>query len=103
RLAAEFDFIRELRGEGLMIGIDLSVEGQPYVVAALREGLLINCTHDHVLRLLPPFIVSEKQVDDFLDRFRNVLAQTRRPARIPVEAVQTNADFGSPHALAAVR
>ena len=103
RLAAEFDFIRELRGEGLMIGMDLSVEGQPYVVAALREGLLINCTHDHVLRLLPPFIVTEKQVDDFLNRFRGVLAHTRRPARIPVEAAETNADFGSQHALATVR
>ena len=47
---------------------------------ALRQGLLINCTHDHVLRLLPPFIVSEQQVKDFLKRLAIVLAQTERPA-----------------------
>ena len=57
KLAARFDFIREVRGEGLIIGIDLAVEGAPFVEEALRQGLMINCTHDHVLRLLPPFII----------------------------------------------
>ena len=58
KLAAKFDFIREVRGEGLMLGIDLDVEGAPYVAEALKQGLLINCTHDHILRLLPPFILT---------------------------------------------
>jgi acetylornithine aminotransferase/acetylornithine/N-succinyldiaminopimelate aminotransferase len=86
RLTAEFDFIREIRGEGLMLGLDLTVDGRPYAKAALDHGLLINCTHNHVLRLLPPFIVSERQVSDFLVRFREVLAKTRRPAPFPPEA-----------------
>jgi acetylornithine/succinyldiaminopimelate/putrescine aminotransferase len=103
RLMAQFDFIRELRGEGLIVGIDLDVEGQPYVNAALQQGLLINCTHDHVLRLLPPFIVTEKQVDEFLTRFQAVLAQTKRPARVAREAAHTDLGMGSAHALAGVR
>ena len=79
-IAAQFDFVREIRGEGLMIGIDLAVEGRAYVAAALRQGLIINCTHDHVIRLLPPFIVTERQVQEFLKIFGAVLAgnQTAR-------------------------
>ena len=80
RLAAEFDFIREVRGEGLIIGAELAVEGRPYVATALRQGLLINCTHERVLRFLPAFIVSEKQVEDFLKRLAAVLEETKRPA-----------------------
>src|SRR5262249_45540686 len=86
RLTAEFDFIREVRGEGLMLGLDLTVDGRPYAKAALEHGLLINCTHNHVLRLLPPFIVSERQVSEFLLRFREVLAKTKRPAPFPPAA-----------------
>ncbi len=103
RLAQQFDFIREVRGEGLMVGIDLAVEGQPYVTAAMQQGLLINCTHDHVLRLLPPFIVTERQVDDFLARFQTVLAQTKQPARVPHASSENRLSSGAGHALAAVR
>ena len=81
RLGAQFDFVREVRGEGLILGLDLTVEGRPYVEAALRHGLIINCTHDHVIRLLPPFIVSERQVEDCLARLRTVFEETKRPAR----------------------
>jgi acetylornithine/N-succinyldiaminopimelate aminotransferase len=100
RLGADFDFVRELRGEGLMLGLELAVEGAPYVAAALRRGILINCTHDHTLRLLPPFIVSERQVDDFLALLRKVFAGTKRPALRAPEAASA-AD--SSRALAAAR
>src|SRR5262249_21665387 len=53
KLASEFDFIREVRGEGLMVGVELAHEGKPYVATALKSGLIINCTHERVLRLLP--------------------------------------------------
>ena len=49
-MALDFDFIREVRGEGLIIGLDLSVEGAPFVEEALKRGLVINCTHEHILR-----------------------------------------------------
>jgi acetylornithine/N-succinyldiaminopimelate aminotransferase len=79
-LAAKFDFIREIRGEGLIIGVELSVEGAPFVAESLNQGLLINCTHDFTLRLLPPFIVTRAQVREFLKTFELVLASTSRAA-----------------------
>jgi acetylornithine aminotransferase/acetylornithine/N-succinyldiaminopimelate aminotransferase len=79
KLAAKYDFIREVRGEGLMLGVDLSVEGAPYVAEALNQGLLINCTHDHILRLLPPFILSAKQVKEGLTKLESAFAKTERP------------------------
>ena len=82
RLAEQLDLIGDIRCEGLMIGMDLKVEGRDYVAAALRRGLIVNCTHDHVIRLLPPFIVTERQVDDFLTRFGAVLRETKRPAAL---------------------
>ena len=80
KLAAKFDFIREIRGEGLMIGIELSVEGTPFVAEAMQRGLLINCTHDFTLRLLPPFIITSAQVREFLRLFELVLATTPQQA-----------------------
>jgi len=85
-LMSRFDFIREVRGEGLIIGIDLSIEGGPFVAEALREGLLINCTHEHILRLLPPFIVSKRDVAEFLKRFEKVLARGEKAARKTAQA-----------------
>ena len=89
RLGAEFEFIRELRGEGLMLGMDLAVEGSAYVSAALRQGFIINCTHEHILRLLPPFIVTERQVEDFLARLRTVFAGTKRPVSLAQKSAET--------------
>jgi acetylornithine/N-succinyldiaminopimelate aminotransferase len=79
-LADKFDFIREIRGEGLIIGVELSVEGAPFVAEALNQGLLINCTNDFTLRLLPPFIVTRAQVREFLKTFELVLASTSKAA-----------------------
>lgn len=79
KLAARFDFIREVRGEGLMLGVELAVDGNEYARQALQRGLIINCTHDRVLRLLPPFVISAREVQEFLARFATVLAKTPRP------------------------
>jgi len=99
RIASDVDFIREVRGEGLICGIELAVEGKLYAEAAFREGLIINCTHERVLRLLPPFIVTERQVHEFAQRFRHVLTKTKRPSSVAAELVERN-DRG---ALAASR
>ncbi len=89
-LAAKFDFIREVRGEGLILGVELSTDGNPFVAEALRQGLLINCTHDFTLRLLPSFLVTRAQVRDFLRIFELVLAKT--PKSISVAPAQTAAN-----------
>lgn len=81
KLAAKFSFIREIRGEGLILGIDLSIEGAPFVQEALRRGLLINCTHEHILRLLPPFVIRSRDVAEFLGKFEKVLARGSKQAK----------------------
>lgn len=62
-LARKHSFVKEVRGFGLMLGVDLLVPGKQLVLDAIAEGMLINCTHDTVLRFLPPYIVTEKEVD----------------------------------------
>jgi acetylornithine/N-succinyldiaminopimelate aminotransferase len=81
KLKSRFDFIRDLRGEGLIQGIDLSVEGAPFVAEALESGLLINCTHEHIIRLLPPFTVKTRDVAEFLKKFEAVLARAAKSAK----------------------
>src|SRR5713226_7734597 len=90
KLSAKFGFIREIRGEGLMIGVELSIEGAPFVAEAMRRGLLINCTHDFTLRFLPPFIITRAQVREFLRLFEIVLATT--PQQIPASDSAKSAD-----------
>jgi len=104
RLQAKFDFIRELRGEGLMLGLELGVEGAPYVDEALRCGLIINCTHDCILRLLPPFILTARQVNEFLEKVEIVFAKTRRPKETPAaQASKAPGRNAQPLALTAPR
>jgi acetylornithine/N-succinyldiaminopimelate aminotransferase len=79
-LAAKFPFIREIRGEGLMIGVELSIDGAPFVAQALQRGLLINCTHDFTLRFLPPFLVTRAQVRQFLRLLEKLFVSTPQKA-----------------------
>ncbi len=62
-LKKKFPVIKEVRGRGLMLALDLSVPARPYVDRAHAQGLLINSTHDTVLRFLPPYILQTKHVD----------------------------------------
>jgi len=62
-LARKYGFVKEVRGFGLMVGMELTVSGKQLVLDAMKEGLLINCTHDTVLRFLPPYTVMEKDID----------------------------------------
>jgi len=59
----DFGFIREVRAYGLMIGVDLAIPGKDIVNRSMQDGLLLNCTHDTVLRFLPPYIITESHVD----------------------------------------
>ncbi|HKW96084.1 MAG TPA: aminotransferase class III-fold pyridoxal phosphate-dependent enzyme, partial [Bryobacteraceae bacterium] len=74
-LARRYSFIREVRGCGLMIGLDMTVPGKQMVLDAQSRGLLINCTHDTVLRFLPPYIITEKEVDTAIKILDAVFAE----------------------------
>jgi predicted acetylornithine/succinylornithine family transaminase len=63
-LQATCPLVREVRLAGLMIGIELSIEGAAVVEACLQRHLLINCTHNTVLRLLPAMTLTPEQVDE---------------------------------------
>jgi acetylornithine/succinyldiaminopimelate/putrescine aminotransferase len=63
-LKAKCPLITEIRIMGTMIGLQLSVEGAPAVADCLKNGLLINCTHQTVIRLLPAITISDEQIDE---------------------------------------
>lgn len=58
--------IMDVRGIGLHIGVELSIPGQPLVVEALQKGLVINCTAEKVIRIMPPLNISHKLVKEGL-------------------------------------
>ncbi|MGR3310592.1 MAG: aspartate aminotransferase family protein [Candidatus Brocadiales bacterium] len=62
-LAAEFDIIKEVRGIGLMIGIELKINASDIVQSCMENGLLLNCTHDNVIRFYPPLIATHEHID----------------------------------------
>jgi len=65
--------VKEVRGEGLMLAVELTISGKEIVKQLLQEGFIFNCTHETVLRLLPPFIITEKQIDKFIRALRPAL------------------------------
>jgi acetylornithine/succinyldiaminopimelate/putrescine aminotransferase len=73
KLAKESNVIQEVRGAGMMIGIELALEGAPFVKACMDRGLLINCTHGNVLRLLPAMTIEENIVAEGLGILADVL------------------------------
>ena len=62
-LQAQCPVITQIRIRGAMIGVQLSIEGAPIVAACLKKGLLINCTHLTVLRLLPAITITDDEID----------------------------------------
>jgi predicted acetylornithine/succinylornithine family transaminase len=74
-LQQDCPLIREVRILGLMIGLDLAVEGAPVVQACMDRNLLVNCTHDTVLRLLPALNLNEQQAHDGCDVLAEALKE----------------------------
>jgi acetylornithine/N-succinyldiaminopimelate aminotransferase len=62
-LKGKYPFIREVRGRGYMIGVELDIEGAGIVRACMEKGLVINCTQKKVLRFLPPFVIERTDID----------------------------------------
>lgn len=58
--------VTEIRGKGLLIGMELTKEGDPIVKACLEKGMLINCTAGNVLRFIPPLIVNQKDINQLI-------------------------------------
>ena len=68
KLKAAFpDFIKEIRGKGLLLGMEITAEGDPVVKACLEKGMLINCTAGNTLRFMPPLIIQRRDIDQLVD------------------------------------
>jgi acetylornithine/succinyldiaminopimelate/putrescine aminotransferase len=67
-MAAAHPIVKEVRGAGLMWGLDLTIDAAPVVPAALERGVIVNRTAETVVRLLPPLVISEGETDEALNR-----------------------------------
>jgi acetylornithine/N-succinyldiaminopimelate aminotransferase len=73
QLKMEFPrIIAEVRGKGLLVGMELTINGDSIVRACLEKGVLINCTAGNVLRFIPPLIVQQKDIDRLIDVLERV-------------------------------
>lgn len=70
--------IKELRGRGLLIGMELTVKARPYCEALAARGLLCKETHDFVVRFSPPLVIEEKEIDWIADQVTAVFSQSPR-------------------------
>lgn len=68
-IAARHSIVKDVRGCGLMWGLELTRDAAPIVPAALEHQVVVNRTAETVVRLLPPLVITEKEADEALDRF----------------------------------
>jgi len=66
-LKKKFPCITDIRGMGLLWGVELSVDGDDIAKEFLKEGVILNCTKGKILRLIPPLIIKKDEVDIFID------------------------------------
>ena len=67
------DIIADVRGKGLMVGIELTKPGAEYVDKLREAGFLINCTAGNVLRFVPPLIITKEEIDEFVKALDEIL------------------------------
>ena len=76
-LKAKYGFIKEIRNMALVIGIELAIKGEEIYKKCLEAGLLINCTQDTVLRVMPPLTVTKKEIDKAISILDGVLSKVK--------------------------
>ncbi|BEU87497.1 acetylornithine transaminase [Selenomonas sp. TAMA-11512] len=69
------NLIKDVRGEGLLLGMEIAVEGRDIVNQCLEKGVIINCTAGNVLRFVPPLIIKASEIDDMLSILEPILAE----------------------------
>ena len=72
-LQKKYSIIKEIRGIGLMLGIELTMPGAEIVRQCLDKGLIVNCTHDTVIRFLPAMTISREQLMQAVEIFETVI------------------------------
>jgi acetylornithine/succinyldiaminopimelate/putrescine aminotransferase len=72
QLKEKFPFIKEVRGTGLMLGVELKFDSFPVFLKALEKRLIINSTHNTVLRIMPALNITRKELDEGLEILEEV-------------------------------
>lgn len=67
--------IKQVKGRGLILGIEIAFEGAEIVKECMKKGILINCTMGNILRFLPPLIITEKEVDILIQTLDELFEQ----------------------------
>jgi len=75
-LKNKYNLIKEVRGMGLMAGVELNMPGKAIVEKCIEKGLLINCTHDTVLRLMPALNITKKEIDKAVGILNDVISNS---------------------------
>jgi acetylornithine/succinyldiaminopimelate/putrescine aminotransferase len=65
-LAKKYPLIREVRGMGLMLAVELDRPGNEIVLKCMQRGYLINCIQGNILRFLPALIVTKKEINELI-------------------------------------
>ena len=73
----DYPFIKEVRGYGLMIGVELDFGCKHLVMEGIKQGILFNVTHENVIRFLPPYILTEQDVDRAAGSLRKILSTAK--------------------------
>jgi acetylornithine/succinyldiaminopimelate/putrescine aminotransferase len=63
----------DVRGMGLLLGIRLSVDGEPFVRQCMEKGFLINCVQGNILRFVPPLVIRVEEIDALIDCLDGIL------------------------------
>ncbi|MFH1288765.1 MAG: aspartate aminotransferase family protein, partial [bacterium] len=72
-LKSKYNFITDIRGKGLLIGMEMTIDGQEIVKKCLEKGLIINCVKSNVLRFVPPLIITKEEIDSAVKILDEVL------------------------------
>ena len=64
--------VRDVRGLGLLQGMEIEIDAKTVVADCLKRGLLVNATGDHVLRFVPPLIISQREIDRLLEALSHI-------------------------------
>jgi ornithine--oxo-acid transaminase len=75
----ESDYVKEVRGLGLFIGMELHVSARPFAEALRERGILVKETHGTVLRFAPPLVITKEEIDWAVERIEDVLLNGNAP------------------------
>lgn len=82
RAASGMDSVKEIRGRGLMVGVDLAFKGANVVMTMMEKGVLANCTADTVIRIMPPLTIGKEEIDRVVECLVESIKETEKKVNV---------------------